>query len=177
MTSNLGRDRRADARPPVIVVEQSQDLLRAALAELKAAGWNLTAGFGTPPPLSARGVRYGTVASSREAAAALLVVLGGSGLVIDARMDWAVLDQLLEDLRHLGPVEHRRVLAPIPPITDDGRLILGLLAEGMTLGEAAAELEIPRRTADRRLAAARRILGVERTSEAVARARRLGWIG
>jgi DNA-binding CsgD family transcriptional regulator len=104
-------------------------------------------------------------------------VIGGSGVLINARLDSVVLDRLLEDLRHMGPVEHRRVLSPIPRITDDGRLILRLLAEGMTLGEAAAELDIPRRTADRRLAEARRALGVERTAEAVARARRLGWIG
>jgi hypothetical protein len=37
-------------------------------------------------------------------------------------------------------------------------------------------LGLARRTADRRLAEARRTLGVSRTTEAIARARRLGWL-
>ena len=166
----------AGARPPLIVVEGSDDLVRAALADVRASGWKVDIGFSTPPPVSSRGVRHGTVATTADASAALLVVIAGSGIVIDARADPAVLDSLLEDLRHLGPVEHRRALAPIPRVTEEGRQILRLLAAGMTLGEAAADLGLPRRTADRRLSEARRVLGVERTAEAVARARRLGWI-
>jgi DNA-binding NarL/FixJ family response regulator len=59
----------------------------------------------------------------------------------------------------------------------EARAILGLLAEGHSLGEAAHLLGLARRTADRRLLAARRALGVDRTTEAIARARRLGWFG
>lgn len=59
--------------------------------------------------------------------------------------------------------------APIPGLGADGRAILGLLAEGATLGAAAATLHMSRRTADRRLAEARAALRVERTVEAVAR--------
>ena len=44
---------------------------------------------------------------------------------------------------------------------------LELLAEGRSLGNAAATLHISRRTADRRLAAARRALGVRTTTEAL----------
>jgi DNA-binding NarL/FixJ family response regulator len=57
------------------------------------------------------------------------------------------------------------------------RALLALLAEGLTLGEAAWQLGLPRRTADRRLADARRALGTDRTAEAIARAKRLGWLG
>jgi DNA-binding CsgD family transcriptional regulator len=53
---------------------------------------------------------------------------------------------------------------------------LSLLSDGFTLGEASARLGISRRTADRRLADARRALGAERTAEAVARARQAGWL-
>lgn len=66
------------------------------------------------------------------------------------------------------------VEAPIPVLQPDGRAILGLLAEGSTLGAAAATLGMSRRTADRRLAEARAALQVERTVEAVARLRRPG---
>jgi DNA-binding CsgD family transcriptional regulator len=127
--------------------------------------------------LGSNTVRYGTVTTPADAAAALLVVIGGAGIVVDAQADAVVIDRLLEDLRHLGPVEHRRAVRPVPHVTHEGQQILRLLAAGMTLGAAASELGIARRTADRRLAEARRILGVERTAEAVARARRLGWIG
>jgi len=59
----------------------------------------------------------------------------------------------------------------------DARAIIGLLAEGHSLGQAARLLGLSRRTADRRLAAARSALGAERTTEAVARAQRMGWLG
>jgi DNA-binding NarL/FixJ family response regulator len=74
-------------------------------------------------------------------------------------------------------VDHR-IGAPEPPpvISSEARAILGLLAEGHSLGEAAATLGMARRTADRRLAEGRRALGTDRTTEAIARARRLGWL-
>lgn len=59
--------------------------------------------------------------------------------------------------------------APDTVISADGRAILGLLAEGSTLGAAAVTLGLSRRSADRRLAEARIALCVERTVEAVAR--------
>jgi DNA-binding CsgD family transcriptional regulator len=62
-------------------------------------------------------------------------------------------------------------------IDDDGRAILVRLAIGRPLGAIARELNLSRRTADRRLAGARAALGVERTTEAVAQALRLGWLG
>ena len=61
-------------------------------------------------------------------------------------------------------------------LTPDARALLALLSEGFTLGAASARLGISRRTADRRLAEARRALGAERTAEAVARARQAGWL-
>ena len=94
-----------------------------------------------------------------------------------ASADRATIDRLVDDLRRLGPVEHRIVAEePAQAIDPEGRAILALLAEGLTLGQAAAHLGVPRRTADRRLAAARRALGTERTAEALARARQLGWL-
>jgi DNA-binding NarL/FixJ family response regulator len=45
----------------------------------------------------------------------------------------------------------------------------------MTLGQAATELGLSRRTADRRLAEARLALGARRTTEAVVLARQAGW--
>ena len=61
-------------------------------------------------------------------------------------------------------------------IDADARAILARLATGRTLGAIAHELGLSRRTADRRLAVARATLGAARTTEAVARAHRLGWL-
>ena len=61
-------------------------------------------------------------------------------------------------------------------IGDDARALIGRIAAGDTLAEAAHALHLSRRTADRRLAQARRTLGVERTVVAIAWARRLGWL-
>ena len=127
-----------------------------------------------------RTVCVGVVDDEASAADALLAALEGAGLVVEARAARAIIDRLVDDLRRLGPVDHRTVgestAEPVPHAPPEAREILALLAEGCSLGEAAAVLGLSRRTADRRLAAARAALGVERTTEAVSQARRLGWL-
>lgn len=163
---------------PVVVVEASQVAVDRAVAEVRAAGWAVVDGWVAPMPLGGRAVRLGRVSSTADAEAALLTVLTGVGVIVVARADRVLVDRLVDDLRRLGPVDHR-LTEPHdevgPPA--EARAILGLLAEGHSLGEAAAILGLARRTADRRLAEARRALGVERTTEAIARARRRGWLG
>lgn len=66
-----------------------------------------------------------------------------------------------------------RAAAAIGP---EARALIGRIAAGDTLGEAAHALHLSRRTADRRLAQARRALGVERTVAAIVWARHLGWL-
>jgi DNA-binding CsgD family transcriptional regulator len=177
---NPGHGGRAtDGAPPLIVVDGPADAFDAAVAEVRDAGWQVVARFETP---GAGGdeVRFGAVDTAEDAAAALLRVLEGAGAVIHARGDRHVLDRLLDDLRHVRRVDLRRgqLAAAAPPTVDaDARAILAILAEGRTLGDAAATLGLSRRTADRRLADARTALGVERTVEAVARARAMGWLG
>lgn len=63
-----------------------------------------------------------------------------------------------------------------PALGPDARALITRIAAGDTLGQAAHALHLSRRTADRRLAQARRALGVERTVAAIARAQRLGWL-
>lgn len=120
----------------------------------------------------------GVVDGPETAASALLAALDGAGLIVEATADRTTVDRLVDDLRRLGPVDHRvGDVATEPALDPDARAILGLLAEGHSLGEAAFILGMARRTADRRLAAARMALGADRTTEAIARARRLGWFG
>lgn len=161
----------------MVLVEGSAAAFERAVAELRAGGWRVTPGFDAPASDVGRAARFGPVATADDAARALLAVLAGSGVVIHGVADRDVLDRLLGDLRHVGPVDHRRAgTEPEPALDDDARAILRHLADGETLGEAADALGLSRRTADRRLAEARRALGVERTVEAVSRARRLGWL-
>jgi DNA-binding CsgD family transcriptional regulator len=161
---------------PFVVVEGSELDLRVAVQEIVNAGWRLEPGFG-PPHSQGTVVRSGTIGTSAEAAAALVAALAGQGLVARMIAPRDVADRLIDDLRRLGPVEYRLGRAhPAPDIEPDARAILGLLAEGQSLGEAAVILGISRRTADRRLALARHALGAKRTTEAIARARRLGWL-
>ncbi|HJP88784.1 MAG TPA: LuxR C-terminal-related transcriptional regulator [Candidatus Limnocylindrales bacterium] len=95
------------------------------------------------------------------------------------------MDKLGAESRAHAVVIHGAVLATStrrePPrdrgLDDEGRAILARLAIGRSLGAIARELHLSRRTADRRLADARAALGVERTTEAVAQALRLGWLG
>lgn len=165
---------------PLVVVEGPTDAIAADLAAARAAGFEIVASFRRATPRTQRPiVRTGAVATDADAADALLAALDGAGLIVAATAGRATIDRLVDDLRRLGRVDHRvaaDVARSAPALTREGRAILGLLAEGLSLGEAAEALGLARRTADRRLAEARRALGTERTTEAITHARRLGWL-
>jgi DNA-binding NarL/FixJ family response regulator len=166
-----------EVAPPIIVIQGSDADFAAAVAEVRTAGWSISDGFDRQLSGRAGVVCCGEVASADDAAEALMAALAGAGVVILGRAKPEILDHLLGDLRHVGEVEHRRQPSPPPgPVSGEGRAIMRLLAAGETLGQAARQLGLSRRTADRRLADARRALGAERTAEALARARRLGWL-
>lgn len=154
---------------PLIVVEGSEAALGHALREVKDAGWEIVGGWRVPAA-SERIVCTGTIASNEDAAAALLAVVAGAGVVAFGCADRDVLDRLCDDLRRLGRLDHRPSSTPLPPsLTSDERALAEHLLDGLTLGEAARRVNISRRTADRRLASIRRTLGVETTAEALAR--------
>lgn len=173
----VGRGRwHDDIVVPLLIVEGSKVAWERAVSRLVADGWRADPGFGSPFR-GGRVIRVGTVESATDAREALLAALAGEGIAAYATADRAVLDQLVDDLRRLGPVDHQLGAGPERPVVNrEARELLGLLAEGNSLGEAAAVLGLSRRTADRRLADARRQLGTNRTTEAIARAARLGWL-
>jgi DNA-binding CsgD family transcriptional regulator len=78
-----------------------------------------------------------------------------------------VIDQLCDDLRRLGDLDHRVGPSPVPGLSLEQRALLAQLLAGATLGQAARTLHLSRRTADRRLAAARTALGARSTAEAL----------
>jgi DNA-binding CsgD family transcriptional regulator len=162
---------------PLVVVEGSTAAVDRAFDEVRRRGWVTVDGWGTPVPRGGRAVRVGNVDGQADAEAALQAALTGIGVLVVGRADRTVMDRLIDDLRRLGPVDHRVGEPPTEAsLPYAARDILGLLAEGYSLRETAAVLGLARRTADRRLAEARTMLGVERTTEAIAIARRRGWL-
>ncbi|MGH8861231.1 MAG: hypothetical protein ACRDVG_08365 [Jatrophihabitantaceae bacterium] len=135
-------------------------------------GGPLVDGWDGPAPPAA--VRVGAVTDAASAAQAVLAAVGGADLVVLATAERAVIDQLCDDLRRLGCLDHRVDPEPAAVLGADERELLARLAGGASLGEAARALHLSRRTADRRLAAARRALGAATTSEALVLARRHG---
>src|SRR3954447_3586596 len=175
--SSAARRIGGEEQPPCVVIESANPAavvhLRRALEAASAAGWQPVAGL---LATRRRVVGHGRLTSDADAVLALRAAVGGAGLVIIAATSRETSDRLIDDLRRLGPVEHVTAdVAPAPAVDAEQRRLLALLAEGLTLGEAAAELGLSRRTADRRLDAARQVLGVARTAEALAKARQLGW--
>jgi DNA-binding NarL/FixJ family response regulator len=145
-----------------------------------AAAREIAAGFGGPlvegwdGPAPPGAVRVGMVGDATTAAQAVLAAVRGCDLVVLGAAERAVIDQLCDDLRRLGQLDHRVEPVVAISLSEDERALMAKLAGGATLGEAAKALHMSRRTADRRLASARRALGAASTSEAVVLARRHG---
>ena len=109
-----------------------------------------------------------TVRDEADAHAAVIAAVAGDRVIVHGLAPRELLDRLIDDLRRLGAVDHR-IGEPDPdPLSPDHRELLRLLGQGRSLGEAARLLAVSRRTADRRLSAARKALGVATTAEAVA---------
>jgi DNA-binding CsgD family transcriptional regulator len=148
---------------PLVVVEAGPAALSDARGELVALGWRTS----TDPGAEVREVE---VRDDSEAADAVLSAVSGSGLLVDARADREVVDRLCDDLRRLGPLDHRVERGPV--LTEEQHALLVLLARGVSLGEAAERLHLSRRSADRRLAAAKTVLAAETSGAALATYRR-----
>jgi DNA-binding CsgD family transcriptional regulator len=149
---------------PLVVIEGSERAVAHAVRELEREGFRVVSGWRQDASI----VCAGAVVDAADAAEALLAAVAGAGLVVHARAERAVTDRLVDDLRRLGPVEHRtNEPESRPALTPDERRLLDRLADGQTLGWAAADLNLSRRTADRRLASARKKLGAATTAEAI----------
>ena len=170
------RHERSDDAERRLIVASSSAAMEACVEQLERSGaairrgWELESGPAQDP---AGLVCVGRVETPRDAKAALLAVLGGAGIVAVLPDDVALSASFFEDLRRLGQVD----VAEEPPQTrlerldDEQRRLLDLLAEGSSIAIAARRLYLSRRTADRRLAAARAALGVRSNAEAVVLAR------
>ncbi len=156
--------------PPRLVLPADGDTA-TAVHDLVRQGWRAHQGFDLPTePWDVgphRIVVVGTISDAGTAQAALLCVVRGAGLVatLDRTVGWAA--AFLADLGRVRPTD-----APTPALdelalSDEQRALLDLLAEGHSIAQAARRLYLSLRTANRRVAQARAVLGVATTREAV----------
>ncbi|HEY2947702.1 MAG TPA: LuxR family transcriptional regulator [Micromonosporaceae bacterium] len=162
---------------PRYVVPTATDAT-AVLHRLVRAGWTAREGFalGEPAPdvSRARLVLFGPVADLSTVQQAVLAAARGAGIVAICDPASESGRALVADLRRFGPV-HRDSEAdpaapPRPPISalvPEQRALLDRLANGETIASAAAAEFLSLRTANRRIARARQLLGVRTTREAV----------
>lgn len=160
-----------------VVLEEAgdaDDALARAIGEISPPDAVLVRDWAPAPKATAEVVRAAHVTSPDEATLAVLAAVNGERLALVAAAERDVIDRLCDDLRRLGALDHRVGDSAGPRLSPDERALLAHLIGGATLGTAAKALHISRRTADRRLAAARTALGARSTAEAVALATKLG---
>lgn len=161
-------------REPQLIVTSSSEVMEACVERLERSGASIRRGWEAEATADVREVVHvGRVDTPRDAEAALLAALGGDGVVAVLPADAALSASFFEDLRHLGRVELADEPSPSPlqQLDEDQRGLLDLLGRGFSVAAAARQLYISRRTADRRLAAAREALDVRSNAEAVVFAR------
>ncbi len=157
-------------KPPVVLCDEPTEL-DSTPAVLERAGWHPRRGFALPDApwdlSDRRWVCMGTVSDEVEAKNALWALVRGCALVV------AVVEAspptFMEDLTRAGEVHRpdRPHSAPSVALGADESALLALLADGLSVGEAASRLYLSLRTAQRRLASARATLGVATNRQAV----------
>jgi DNA-binding NarL/FixJ family response regulator len=148
------------------------------LRRLARAGWTTREGFALTEQQwdvsAARLALYGRVADADTAELALLAAARGAGIVAITDTNTEVGRALLADLGRIGQVStdpDADLAADTEPggpqLAPEQRALLERLANGETIAAAAAAEFLSLRTANRRIAEAREVLGVRTTREAV----------
>ena len=157
-----------------LVVCGSACALSETVARLGFEGWQPVDPLPDEPwALAGRRVLHlGSAETPEGLEAALVAAARGAGVVLVAPRDERMLARLVDDLWRLGPVRllDEGELVDVP-LTLDQRRLLELLAQGVSIAEAARLLNLSRRTAHRRLGEARAALGAGSTAQAVALSR------
>lgn len=143
-------------RAPLIVVE-NKSVHDAVADEVVGAGWTLQSSSSAADPAS---IVSAVVADGSDAQAAVLLAIRGRGLLISARAERGVVDDLVEDLSRVGPVLFFDDASAIRLEPETWRL-LHALADGVTVSVAARSLHLSIRTANRRITEARNVMGAQ----------------
>jgi DNA-binding NarL/FixJ family response regulator len=113
-------------------------------------------------PFSLRGVRaHGFVHDEHDCDAVLVALARGADVVIAIDLPASKRVELLDDISRIADVRQAKLL------TSDERAVVDGLVEGQTLTEVARSLGMSRRTATRRLAAAKLAFGAATTIELI----------
>lgn len=158
------------ARPPVLLYNDDPP----ATGHDLPVGWRVRRGFALPDTpwdlLPRRWVCVGVIAAAGDAEAAIAALSRGVGLAVGIRAGGDLRHRTLEDLFRLGEVvaTPNSARSPASALDEEQRLLIEALARGETVTEAARGLHLSRRTANRRLAGIRTLLGVQSNAEAMA---------
>lgn len=106
------------------------------------------------------------VRTESEARATVESAAAGATLVVLVDGSPSLSTRLRDDLARVGPVTDLRPGGPILELSLAQMRLLRALADGASLKDASAALDLSERTAHRRVAAARTTLGVPTTVEA-----------
>lgn len=113
-------------------------------------------------PFSLQGVRaYGVVRDERDREVVLLAIARGADVVIAIDLPASARAALLDDIARIADVRQAGSL------TSEERAVVDGLIEGHTLTEVARSLSMSRRTATRRLEAAKIAFGAATTMELI----------
>lgn len=172
MTEPMPREAVADT-PRWLVANSVQ--ASGVLRRLARGGWQTREGFALPEAgwdVSAqRLVLYGRVPDLDTAQLAVLAAARGAGVVVIVEEHSETGRAVLADLSRIGPVrigaEGGEPAGDELPLSDEQRSLLERLAAGETIAAAAEAEYLSLRTANRRIAEARKALGVRTTREAV----------
>lgn len=153
----------------------------AVLRRMARAGWRTREGFALPEAAwdvaEQRLMLFGRVPDMDTAALAVLAAARGAAVVVIADERSESGRAVLADLSRIGAVLRDPNLDPVDettahggdglPLTDEQRSLLDRLGAGETIAAAAEAEFLSLRTANRRIAEARKALGVRTTREAV----------
>lgn len=161
---------------PLFIVATAAEAT-AVLRRLSRDGWNTRQGFAVPEGgwdvSGDKIVCYGRVSDTDTAGLAVLAAARGAGVVCVCDPGSAQGLALSADLARIGPVGVDPVAESVTdgavalPVTPEQAALLERLADGETIAAAAEAEFLSLRTANRRIAAARKALGVTTTREAV----------
>jgi DNA-binding NarL/FixJ family response regulator len=160
---------------PLFVVATMADAT-AVLRRLARAGWSTGDGFALPEQQwdlsQTRTARYGRITDRDTAELALLAAARGAAIVAVTDTGTELGQALLADLGRIAPVRTDPDAELDEPagqarLAPEQRALLDRLAAGETIAAAAAAEFLSLRTANRRIAEARQLLGVRTTREAV----------
>lgn len=162
-----------DAQIPRFVVATSGDAT-GVLRRLARAGWHTREGFALPEAgwdvTGQKLVLFGRVPDRDAAELAVLAAARGAGVVVIADEHSETGAAVLADLSRIGAVHAGPGESDVDddlPLNVEQRALLDRLGAGQTIAGAAEEEFLSLRTANRRIAEARKALGVRTTREAV----------